>query len=130
MADQEPVPGPVVILRQSVVEPGDAAPEGGKPFLPEENYDQDLGPSVKVFKRGEKISVVSSIGPLTEEAIEGLKVEAQRVAEGTEGLQPVAPLVREADLMEKYLIDRGELGVMDEATGLRAEPVKPGAAPA
>jgi len=42
------------------LEPGDAMPDPTKPFDPAENYDVDLGPSVRAIVRGEKVTIVST----------------------------------------------------------------------
>lgn len=77
------------------VEPGDCAPPLGEPFDVEVNYDQPMGQSVQVLKRGDKTTVLySGDQPLdlhvmhymanierTAPLVEELKVAAETAAE-------------------------------------------------
>src|SRR5262245_45626120 len=103
---------PAVVHRMTLVEPGDAAPPNGEPFDPAVNFDQDLGQSVRVLKRGDKTTVMSSV-PLTEEVIEGLKVEAARRVEAIEALVPPPPAKSPSEAM---LDDMVATGVVDPSS--------------
>ena len=76
-----PTEAPVTVLRGPVVEPGDAAPEGGVPFNPEDNFDLDLSPSVKVFVRGEKVALVNVGRQDNESDVEAILLHLDRVIE-------------------------------------------------
>lgn len=122
----------MTILRQNVVEPGDAAPPAGVPFDPAANFDQDVNNSVKVMKRGDKTTVLSSVGDLTEDAIEGpeggetmppigIKPKLQAALDAVAEIKP-APKVRTPaeQLLDQMVAD----GIVDPASDKPNAPYK------
>lgn len=90
-------PGPVTILRSQVVEPGDAAPPAGVPFVPEDNFDQPLSPGMKALVRGEAFNLVNTTN-LSDEA------ELTRVLDNIARLQELSPKLTE--LRDKLKVQR------------------------
>lgn len=80
-----------MIYNRGTVEPGDAAPVEGEPFVPEDNRDIDLGPGLRVLHRGDKNTLLSSQGPVYKEDLEELKERMTQVGEAMEAVQSDLP---------------------------------------
>jgi hypothetical protein len=96
-AREEAQTNPPVILGQGRVEPGTAAPVGGQPFVPEENFDRDLSPSLRLLVRGDKTNLINTTGKSDAEAIADLRVSLQQTLDGLppeeELGQPAPPII-------------------------------------
>lgn len=77
----------MVILRPTLVDPGDAAPEPG-PFDPAANFDQSLSPGMRALVRGEKM-VLHNTTEFTDE------VELTRVLDNIARMQELVPKLTE-----------------------------------
>lgn len=76
-----------MIVRQTTVDPGDAAPPNGA-FDPAANFDQSLSPGMRAVVRGEKTVLVNTSGLSDEE-------ELNRVLDNIEKMESLKPKLTE-----------------------------------
>lgn len=99
MVDQAQAQEAVVPGVSFPVERGDAAPPIGEPFDPAVNLDVEIGPSLKAFKRGDKLAYsYTGDGPLLA-YLERFKVASEAAGPVVEEVSAMAEA--QAEVLEK-----------------------------